>query len=155
LRIAAPPIDPSHLDVEPYSQAESDQRVQDLHRVRLLNVALGFGSSSADQDSDEGPTGEATARHGPVPADVEHVDGVGSYPQLVDQARTFPHLQSVEVAFCTANRVIFLPDRFSHLNAIQLLSPDHICLHYEPTENCVEVPIEDLRRGEQTRCPNP
>ena len=144
LRIVKTPV-PSSTGATDVSAVSADvERLTELRDIRALNVALG-------------PEWDAPADIDATGLDVESVRAIDPLSLASEQpdatlARLpsggpFPALHSLELQYYKANRPMFVRDRFSGLNAIQLLSPDHVCLHYDGDESARDVPIADPRRG--------
>lgn len=119
------------------------ERLTELRDIRALNVALGpEWHAPADVDATRLEV-ESVRANDPLPLASEQLNTTTTGPT----DRPLPALHSLELQYYKANRPMFVPDRFSGLNAIQLLSPDHICLHYDGDESARDVPIADPRRG--------
>ena len=122
---------------EQEGNAQLAQNLREMGEVRALHFALPPPSlGSLD--------GSAIA--GGHQSD-ELVRAIDRPADRADRSSVFPDFKHLIVHRTDEQRVLFMRDRVTGMNAIQMLSPDHICLRTDGDHEGLDMDLEDPRRS--------
>ena len=125
--------------------ADLAQNLREMGEVRALHSAL-TPPSLGSQD------GRAIA--GEQQSD-ELVRTIDRPADRADRSSVFSVLKHLTVHRTDGQRVLFLRDRITGMNAIQMLSPDHICLRTDGDPEGLDMDLEDPRRSKWNASSSP